>query len=258
MSESASLDKRAEGKRAEGAYGWLRGWVQRLLRVSARAPAPLPGHGGGLVQVVRACPSYLRYRMFFWRLYALAWGTGVAAASVVLLAIGPWYLLLVVPLVGFAVVKAAILYAATRLDYEFRWYVLTDRSLLIRQGVWTVREICLTFANVQNVYVKQGPLQRWFGFSNVEVDTAGGGGKKKEEKEFDPHRAVLRGLADPQPVRDLILDLLRRHRAAGLGDPDDHVAAPQAATPGLNPALLDEILAEARLLRTGLEARHTP
>jgi uncharacterized membrane protein YdbT with pleckstrin-like domain len=142
----------------------------------------------------------------------------------------------------------------TRLDYETRWYVLTDRSLLIRQGVWWTREITLTFANAQNVRVTQGPLQRLFGFSNVEVDTAGGGGGRKEEKkglEFDPHRAVLRGLDRPGDVQQRIVELVRRSRSAGLGDPDDHQAMPAAGSI----ALLEDILAEARRVKDAMAKR---
>jgi hypothetical protein len=153
-----------------------------------------------------------------------------------------------------ASIKAAILYVVTRLDYEMRWYVLTDRSLLIRQGVWIVREITLTFANAQNVRVTQGPLQRIFGFSNVEVDTAGGGSRRREDQkglEFDPHRPVLRGLEKPGEVRTLIVELIRRGRSAGLGDPDE---APESAGEG-GTQLLGEILAEAKLLRSALAER---
>jgi uncharacterized membrane protein YdbT with pleckstrin-like domain len=138
----------------------------------------------------------------------------------------------------------------TRLNYDMRWYVITDRSLLIREGIWVVREITLTFANAQNVRITQGPLQRLFGFSNVEVDTAGGGGGGGSHGEgTKPHRAVLRGLDNATFVRDLILEHLRRHRTAGLGDPDDRAGAGHKA---FNPALLGEILEEAKRVRVAL------
>ena len=128
------------------------------------------------------------------------------------------------------------------------------RRPLIRQGVWVVREITLTFANAQNVHVKQGPVERIFGVSNVEVDTAGGGGKKNEEHGVQAHRAVLRGLDNPQKVRNLILDLLRHHRTAGLGDPDDHTHQAQLPAPSsFNPGLLGEILLEVKRLRQAIQ-----
>jgi hypothetical protein len=92
------------------------------------------------------------------------------------------------------------------------------RDKWLRQGVWTIRELTLTFANVQNVHVLQGPVERIFGFSNVMLETAGGGSGQNEQRLVDPHRAVLRGIENPAEVRDLILNLLRRYKTAGLGD----------------------------------------
>jgi membrane protein YdbS with pleckstrin-like domain len=230
-------------------YDLVKRLIFPLLKVDAAGPHPPAGHQPHeQVQVLRAAPSYLRYRLFIWFLYAALWGTAVIIAVAVLLLTSPIGLVIVIPLTVLAVIKAAVLYVVTRLDYEMRWYVLTDRSLLIRQGVWTVREITLTFANAQNVRVTQGPLQRLFGFSNVEVDTAGGGSRRREDQkglEFDPHRPVLRGLEKPGEVRTLIVDLIRRGRSAGLGDPDE---MPETMTTS-GPRLLEEILAEARALR---------
>jgi len=50
-------------------------------------------------------------------------------------------------------------------------------------------------------------------------------------------------------VRDLILEHLRRHRTAGLGDPEDHRREFAGA---FNPALLREIRDEARRLNEAL------
>jgi membrane protein YdbS with pleckstrin-like domain len=230
-------------------YEQIKRVVLPLLKVDAAEPHPPAGHQPHeSVQVLRASPAYLQYRLFLWSLYAVVWGIMIGVASTALFLASPLGMILVVPVLIFALIKVAVLYVVTRLDYEMRWYVLTDRSLLIRQGVWFIREITLTFANAQNVRVTQGPLQRLFGFSNVEVDTAGGGGGRREEKkglEFDPHRAVLRGLDKPGEVRTMIVDLVRRGRSAGLGDPDDHPDSPSENSSWL----LQEILGEARQLR---------
>lgn len=223
-----------------------------LLKVEETGPEPPAGHEQDeSLRIFRACPAYLQYKLFYWKLYAAVWALAVLAASALLLALGARFILLVIPLLLLATYKAAVLYMVARLDYEMRWYVVTGRSLLIRQGVWIVREITLTFANAQNVHVKQGPVERLFGFANVEVDTAGGGGKK-DEQGARAHRAVLRGLDNAQEVRTLILELLRRQRTVGLGDPDDHPR--QARTPAaFNPALLGEILLEAKGLRQSMQ-----
>ena len=231
-------------------YEALKRRIFPLLRIEDQEPEP-PVGSHDLFRVFRACPAYLAYNLFFWKLYVALWASVVLIGSVVLVIISGWFLIFVIPIVLVAGVKAALFYVTTRLNYDMRWYGITDRSLFIREGVWIVREITLTFANAQNVRVTQGPLQRWFGFSHVEVDTAGGGGGGGHEgsPSAGPHRAVLRGLENPAQVRDLILEQLRRHRTAGLGDPDDHLRP--SPTLG-DPARLEAIWEEARKLRQAL------
>jgi len=231
-------------------YDLLKSIVFPLLKLEETEPTP-PAGSHDSYQVFRACPAFLSYKLFFWKLYAAILALIVAVVSTGLLVFNRWLIVLVIPLVLFAAFKAAVFYVTTRLNYDMRWYVITDRSLLIREGVWIVREITLTFANAQNVRITQGPLQRYFGFSNVEVDTAGGGGGHKESQSTSPHRAVLRGLDQAVQVRDLVLEQLRKHRTAGLGDPDDHVAASHFP---LDPGTLREIWDEARKLRETLAA----
>ena len=117
-------------------------------------------------------------------------------------------------------------FAAARLDYEMRWYIVTDRSLRIREGIFGVREMTLTYANVQNIAMRQGPLQRLLGLADVVVRTAGGGsglehGKSGSAAGEAMHVGTLRAVDRAEEVRDLILDRLRRFKDAGLGDPDD-------------------------------------
>jgi hypothetical protein len=89
-----------------------------------------------------------------------------------------------------------------------------------------VREQTLSLANIQNVKMEQGPLERLFGFAGVKVRTAGGGTsddshgqdeKAREEKSM--HVGWLRGLDGADGIRDRILAAVRRHRDAGVGGP---------------------------------------
>ncbi len=66
-------------------------------------------------------------------------------------------------------------YAIRRLDVELHWYIVTDRSLRIRTGLVRLQETTMSFANLQQVEVKQGPLQRLLGLADVHVQSAGGG-----------------------------------------------------------------------------------
>jgi hypothetical protein len=153
-------------------------------------------------------------------------------------------------------------YALRRLDYEMRWYVVTDRSLRIRSGLVSVQEMTMSFANLQQVSVTQGPLQRLLGLADVRVQSAGGGGggegKPGHGVQASLHLGVFHGVDNATEIRDLILDRLRQFRATGLGDPDDHhdpvspSAAPETGSPSDVLTASQELLAEARALRREL------
>jgi uncharacterized membrane protein YdbT with pleckstrin-like domain len=154
--------------------------------------------------------------------------------------------------------------AVLRLNYELRWYMLSDRAIRIREGITTVREKTLTLANVQNIAIRQGPLQRLLGIADVEVKTAGGGasaggphGKGKSMGE-PMHVAFFRGVDNAEEIRDLVREGVRRQKDAGLGDPDQarhhDPTLVSAHTHEDTAAAAGELLCEARKLRAVVEA----
>ncbi len=151
-----------------------------------------------------------------------------------------------------------ITYAAVRLDWEMRWYIVTDRSLRIRAGIWSLQESTMSFANLQQVEVRQGPIQRLLGIADVIVQSAGGGGggHEKGEGHDSLHTGTFHGVDNAQEIRDLVLERLRLFRQAGLGDPDEQLVATEpAATPASAVAsdvhaAAQELLAKARALRS--------
>jgi membrane protein YdbS with pleckstrin-like domain len=157
------------------------------------------------------------------------------------------------------VVQLPVTFLVARLDFEMRWYMVTDRSLRIRHGIWNISESTMSFANIQQVVVTQGPLQRLLGLSNVKVQSAGGGngGDKHETHGHDDmHLGLFHSVTNGSEIRDLILERLRRFRESGLGDPDEKTApivtaTPTAGTPELL-AAARELAAEARALRMSL------
>lgn len=181
-----------------------------------------------------------------------------------------WVLPLVVILEIFGVVffvgQALVSYAVLRLDYEQRWYMVTDRSLRIRSGVWTVWEMTMSFANLQQVVVTQGPLQRWLGLADLKVESAGGGGAVAAGQHGQTrslHVGFFHGVGNAEEIRDLILARLREFRESGLGDPDEPVPVPGFAlsgTPRMDETLLAarDLLAAARGLRQALRAAARP
>lgn len=166
---------------------------------------------------------------------------------------------------GFALylLQIPITYAVIRLDYEMRWYMVTDRSLRLRHGVWKVSESTMSFANVQNVLVTQGPLQRLLGLGDVKVQSAGGGGSEKHHhhrRGEDMHVGQFHSVTNAPEIRDLIAERLRRFRETGLGDPDDHSdSAAHTSTPTPADALgaAHELLTEARALRAAVSLKRS-
>ena len=151
--------------------------------------------------------------------------------------------------------------AVLRLEFELHWYMVTDRSLRIRNGILRLQESTMSFANLQQVEVKQGPVQRLLGLADVHVQSAGGAGDHNPHSGHmgdSLHTGIFHSVDNAEEIRDLILARLRQFRQAGLGDNDDpnlHVeAAPPtvAATPADALAAAQELLTEARALRAAL------
>jgi Predicted membrane protein len=211
-----------------------RGVVLRIMRVPAD-PEPPPGSPP---RTFRAAPHYFALRLLGWC---------VAQLVLVLIPISLHAAIFVVhrdpsapPLVltGLGVLAAVawaaftlqllLGWAVLRLDYELRWYMVSDRAIRIREGISIVKEKTMSLANIQNISIRQGPLQRLLGIADVEVRTAGGGsrsphkGKKENPFAESMHTAWFRGVDNAEAIRDLLREGVRRQRDSGLGDPDDH------------------------------------
>ena len=221
------------------------------------------------LRVFRAAPGYLRYITIAWVLWELAiLVTGLLLFIPLVVAAPTGLAVILVAALGVLAAliflgQAGVSFFSLRLNYEMRWYKVTDRSLRIRAGVWNVHEMTMTFANVQNITISQGPLERLFGISDVKVDTAGGGGSSGPHgnaEGLNLHVATFRGVDNPDEIRDLMLQRLRRLRDAGLGDLDDPPGLKGA--PIYDPAFggtetLQALVAfrdEARALRRAAEA----
>ena len=176
-----------------------------------------------------------------------------------------FHLLWGVKLFGIAVylVQLPITYGIRKLDYEQRWYVVTDRSLRLRSGVWRLREMTMSFANLQQITVAQGPLQRLLGLADVRVQSAGGGGATQGHYQHGHqslHMGLFHAVDNAEEIRDLITERLRRFRETGLGDPDEkhqHSVTPPplpatAVGDSATLAAAKELLMEAKALRQAI------
>ena len=176
---------------------------------------------------------------------------------------GPWIFpglrLLEYGAIALFILQIPVTLAATRLEFEQHWYIVTDRSLRIRNGIFQLTESTMSFANLQQVEVKQGPLQRLLGLADVRVQSAGGGGVQDEKHAGDSlHTGIFHSVENANEIRDLILTRLRQFRQAGLGDPDDHPHAEATLEPGAEQEdaviAARELLAEAKALRAVVAA----
>jgi membrane protein YdbS with pleckstrin-like domain len=157
---------------------WVKDAVLRLARVPADPHVPEGAEES--VRVFNAGRNYFTWRMILWGLGNAATALGLAAAfafsyipTLPSLVRAIW-LAVEAGAVGLFVASIPITYFLQRLNYEMRWYIVTDRSLRIRSGVVWLQEITMTFANIQGIRVNANPIERLLGLANVEVRSAGG------------------------------------------------------------------------------------
>jgi len=245
----------------------VREGLLRLLKVDPRPRLP-----EGDLRVFRAAPAYLTYRRILWGLKQAGVLAGLVAGWLFVARVlehleipylRPWiaWTLEVLAWTGF-LLQLPLSFLVTRLDYELRWYVLSDRSLRVREGVLSLREKTMAFANIQQLSIRQNPLQRLLGIADVKVETAGGGGGGGGHEEHAgmgerPHEAHFRGVEDAEAIRDVILARVRTHRDTGLGEPSEHARPrpPPASEDGALEAAR-ELLTEVRELRGALAGKH--
>lgn len=228
-----------------------------------RVPHTPTSPPGSPPRVFRAAPNFFKLRLLqfvatqllaifglFWAIWFLGLVQQFGAPQAMV-----WFFR-VIEIFGIAAIALQFVFGwmLVYLDYELRWYMLSDRAIRIREGIVTVREKTMALANIQNISIKQGPLQRFLGIADVEVKTAGGGGEGPQSHKRGPvaepmHVGYFRGVANAEELRDLVREGVRRQRDAGLGDPDE------AHTPAVDddlPAAIAELLAQARALRSAV------
>jgi len=112
----------------------------------------------------------------------------------------------------------------------------------------------VNFANIQNISISQGPLQRLLRISDLRVDTAGGGGAasaRGHNISQNLHTAWFRGVEDANQVRELIQARLHQLKDSGLGDHEELPHPLPAPSPDFL-AALRAVHAEAASLRTAV------
>lgn len=136
-----------------------------------------------------------------------------------------------------AVMAAAAVFTAVWIPLYYRSvvYLLTPTEMTWKRGVWFRQTGIVPYSRITNVDIVQGPVMRFFGISNLRIQTAGYSAQPQAE-------IRLMGIEEPEPLREMIMARVR-------GRP------PVAAVTGGDETPADEgdMLAEVRVIRRLLE-----
>ncbi len=225
---------------------WAKDVVLRLARVPAQPHVPEGAEES--VQVFNAGANYFVLRLILWGIANAAIAVGLLVAfgfsfiPTLPRMVHAIWLALVAGAACVFVASIPITYFLQRLNYQMRWYIVTDRSLRIRRGVVWLQEMTMTFANIQEIRVTANPIERLLGLANVEVRSAGGG-MDAHGIGSSGHMGKFQGVDNAAAIRDLIVERLRVYRDSGLGEKTVEAWAPPAL------AAAGEVLRETRALR---------
>lgn len=218
------IPERAVVRASKWCYSGIWGIVTKWLRVPEQPPL-IQGADDAQVQSFRPANGFLKYlKVFFWIFLVLIDSALFVLWLVLLFNVPVVGIILTLPIWFIMIVPDVVAYIAIHLRYDTTWYVLSDRSMRIRRGIWIIHETTITYDNIQNVSIRQGPLQRYFGIFDVLVETAGGGASTGhgEGTTVLGHSGLLEGIDKADEVRNLILDKWRRSKSTGLGDEGAH------------------------------------
>ena len=236
--------------------------IRKILKLPVGDP-PLPDGDPDSVQIWKPGGGYFKYRVF---LFAFA-GLPSITLTIGLLGMGalgaitsmggqiPFFVQAAIAgFMGLIVLRilggAAFGLYRIRLELDMLRYILTDQAVRLRRGVMDIEEITLSFANIQNVKMNQGFLQRMFGVADLIVETAGGG----SGAEVGGHVGRILGVSEPEALREAILERAKSFKGSGLGQVTRRTAAlPVAANSRLATpeaaALLREIVTDLQAIR---------
>lgn len=222
-------------------YRGLWGILTRYLKLP-KDPPEIPSEEGEHIEYLHPSEAYLKYRKFHFWIALLVVDIALTIGWITLFILWPLAGVLITPLaLAIIVLPDIFAYIAIHLRFDTTWYVLSDRSMRLRRGVWNIHETTIRYDNIQNIHIHQGPMQRWFGFSNLVVETAGGGGDAKMHGSMGmgAHVGFLEGLDNAQTIREQIL--ARCGRSTGLGDERASPPSSDSVGPARSPFSADQL-----------------
>jgi uncharacterized protein len=134
--------------------------------------------------------------------------------------------------------------------YRTLRYRITDEGISMRWGALFRREVILNYTRIQDIHLRSNVIERWFGLSRIQIQTASGNAGAE---------MTLEGLLQFEEVRNFLYQRMRgitksSQSAGSTTDPAD-------ATAGANTELtqtLTEVGAELRSIRELIHTRLPP
>ncbi|HUR46343.1 MAG TPA: PH domain-containing protein [Candidatus Saccharimonadales bacterium] len=141
--------------------------------------------------------------------------------------------------------------------YHTLRYRFDEEGIHMKVGIFFRQELNLTYARIQDIHLKSGLIQRWFGLANVEVQTASGTAGAE---------LVIEGFKEYEAIRDFLYTKMRGYqnqhayanRAVGinLAQPANQPEGAHAGDESVT--LLLNIRDELRRTRELMENRKSP
>ncbi len=94
--------------------------------------------------------------------------------------------------------------------YHTLHYRFDEEGIHMKVGILFRREINLTYARIQDIHLRSGLLQRWFGLANVEIQTASGSAGAE---------LTVEGFKEYEMIRDFLYTRMRGYKSAVASAP---------------------------------------
>jgi len=149
---------------------------------------------------------------------------------------------------GLIILMPLLIFRYITLRYRF-----DPEGIHMRWGLLFRNEVNLTYARIQDIHMTSGLIQRWFGLSDLQIQTASGSTKAE---------MTIEGMLQSDAIRDFLYTRMRGYRVPASAPISTSAPAAVASANGPSPAgdaqalqLLSEIVAELRATREALERR---
>jgi putative membrane protein len=100
--------------------------------------------------------------------------------------------------------------------YHTLRYRFDDEGIHMKVGILFRREVNLTYGRIQDIHLRSGVLQRWFGLATVQIQTASGSSGPE---------LLIEGFKEFETIRDFLYTRMRGYQSQAI-------AAASLPTPG--------------------------